>query len=422
MIAIEVLGPTDELRFPDDNAGPLDALATIVAAGHRERSERWATTFAPAFDLSDQDFERPVVFDIDLAALGRGFTRDDLDGVARTLEAFDSFIMMHDGESVSHSPFLHREHELWRPSVINGNKVLAAMTASYTANFSGIDRSNSTLNGLCEHIERLFGCPADASVFLASGRTNSSGLHADTGELLIIPLEGPKHWEVLEPTVSQPLSPRYESGYHGAAAIDRTIAPGQALLIPRGWPHRVTPVGPTSISATVAFYRDLPATAVTAAANRAVHRPELRRGFGSRPDEVHRAIAAASNAADELFSPRTFESAVARRRATIPLRNHGRLAWSLLDGRLDPASTVSFRAPGGVMIAADPTTGANSQLAVAGRRISVSSHAVDLLTAVLSSHESSVQELVESRPNEPVAQLLAQLIADGLLDVNPLAM
>lgn len=414
-VTVGPLPETARLRRARPGASAIDDVTYSTNAVHGERSATWARSLAPRYDLAAASFTEPELFDADLSALGEGFGRADLSRVVRTLEAFDSFVMMTGGESISHGPFLHQTHQLWRPSVINGNRVLAAIAAAHTPNFSGIDRSHPVLNEVCEHVERIFGCQSDASVFVSSGTKPSSGLHVDTGELLVIPLDGPKRWRVLRPAIDVPLSPSHEAPLEGEVVFDGVLEPGSALTIPRGWPHDVSPLGPVTMSLTISLYRPVRAAAVVANANRAIEMASLRAGFS--PNDVDESVEAIEAACRSLFSSAAIEGEICQRRNAIPLRNHGDLAWGLLDGRLSPNWRVSCRAPGGATVATDRDDEPLG-VAIGGRLVSFEPRLSTLVASVLSSHRSVVSDLVEDAEGLPAVQAIVDMIADGLLDVE----
>ena len=412
------VGPVDgrtRCRLPDIAAGVLDAAAVRINARHLAQSTAALGRLFPDVGVGDHDFTAPAEVRVERDSLN--YSIDDLGVFLRDHDALDSFIVMRDRETVSNLPFLLRQHELWRPAVMNANRIVAGLDDGYTMNFSGVDRTHVALNELAEHVERVFGCLADVSVFLGAGYHVGSGRHADLGELLVIPLGGAKRWQVFEPSLSHPLGPSHASDLGGPVAYDSVLVPGRGLIVPRGWPHEVVPVGQTSVSLTIAFYRPILAAGVVSVANDAVSHPDLRRPFtGGDHGRLRHLIDGAAHRSRAMWDPTALGQAFARGLARIPLRNHSLPRWELLDGRLSSGVAGRLRAPGGIMVA--PGAHGEPTWAFGGRTVRFDLDDLPIVEQLMSSTWSSLDDIVSCAAlPEHAAALMVAFASEGLIDL-----
>ncbi len=112
-------------------------------------------------------------------------------------------------------------------------------TISYTA----IQRSLAGIKLLCESIEALSGIRAFGTVYQTPAATQGFRVHYDMGSVAVLQLSGSKLWRVRRPVVSSVdeitrrdphLTAEEAEGPHH---LEVTLNAGDALFIPRGWPH-----------------------------------------------------------------------------------------------------------------------------------------------------------------------------------------
>ncbi|MHB1422775.1 MAG: cupin domain-containing protein [Gemmataceae bacterium] len=92
---------------------------------------------------------------------------------------------------------------------------------------------------LCRKLESFFHCPVHANLYLTPAGAQGFDAHFDTHEVLVLQLEGSKHWRLYGPTRTLPLVgershvPREQLG----PAREILLEPGDLLYIPRGHVH-----------------------------------------------------------------------------------------------------------------------------------------------------------------------------------------
>lgn len=112
-----------------------------------------------------------------------------------------------------------------------------------TISYSAVQRFLSGIKLLCESIEALSGIRAFGTVYQTPAATQGFRVHYDFGSVAVLQLSGSKHWRVRRPVVSSVeeitqrdphLTPEEAEG---PDYLEVTLNAGDALFIPRGWPH-----------------------------------------------------------------------------------------------------------------------------------------------------------------------------------------
>lgn len=92
---------------------------------------------------------------------------------------------------------------------------------------------------LCRRLESIFHCPVHANLYMTPAGAQGFDAHFDTHEVLVLQLEGCKHWRLYGPARKLPLvderftTPREQLG----PAQEICLQPGDLLYLPRGHVH-----------------------------------------------------------------------------------------------------------------------------------------------------------------------------------------
>lgn len=106
---------------------------------------------------------------------------------------------------------------------------------------------------LCRKLESFFHCPVHANLYVTPPGAQGFDAHFDTHEVLVLQLEGHKHWRLYGPTRKLPLvgerlnAPREQLG----PVREIGLAPGDLLYIPRGHVHEAFTSETASMHLTV---------------------------------------------------------------------------------------------------------------------------------------------------------------------------
>lgn len=350
------------------------------------------------------------------------YDRDSVDDDLYRLDAADSLRIYHDGELIDIEPFLQRPHHLHRPGIINRAQLINSTHEGYTFNVGTIDRWHPTLNSLAEHLERIIGGNAEVYAFISGGHTPASPLHFDQPELIIVPVEGPKFWDVRRSEHQFAMGPDFVDHGEPPAAFAEAIHPGEALVVPRGWLHKAAPVGEFSLCLTFGLFRQFLARPTIDTIERSTAVAELRRprtaGFAEDDDQVSSVASLTSSEARRLFTVPAYARWFATSLAQLPTRNDGHIPRELVDSQELPIDTkIRSRVPGGFMaVGDDPQV---PRFAGGDKLITTSTDVIPVLEPLLSASGETLEELADRSAHPDVLLIAgARLAAEGVLDVQ----
>jgi hypothetical protein len=163
----------------------------------------------------------------------------DLDAHLRTDGARAPRISMAD-ESRAGSAAVPEEEWALPDGRVDLPRLLARFDAGASLVVSQFHETHPPLARLCRGLERLFLHPCQANIYLTPPSAQGFRTHYDTHDVLVLQIEGRKRWRIWpgerveRPTRRTPwpgnLAPEGE-------AAELTLAPGDALYIPRGVMH-----------------------------------------------------------------------------------------------------------------------------------------------------------------------------------------
>src|SRR3569623_2125148 len=141
-------------------------------------------------------------------------------------------------------------------SRIDSGKLSALLGAGATLVLSDADAMLPRLATLADDLGAALRCAANVNIYAAWRKTNGFGAHWDSHDTFILQIAGRKHWRIDPPTRSEPRrgDPPRVPPPDGPPAWDGVIEDGDALYIPRGWPHIVTPLDEPSLHLTAGLF------------------------------------------------------------------------------------------------------------------------------------------------------------------------
>ena len=295
-----------------------------------------------------------------------------------------------------------------------GGHLAAAIASGATVSVDGLDELLPSVERLAEHVERVFECTSLINLYVSAGATSGTAWHWDDHDVLVLQLEGDKHWEVHAPTEPAPLR-----GYvddrdpGGVVTFEGRLAPGDVLYVPRGSPHLVSPQGGRSVHVTIGLTRRRAQDVINWLGNVLGHDGRFRADVPLDDDGFDRwfASALAAEAETAVRRYRGMAPALYRSRATTSV---DALSSVLLDGDWTGV-TARLALPGGVVV----EEGSEEGVVLAGgrERWRVEAHAVPNIGRLLAAEPVLVDEL-ESTCDAGWGcprTLVAQLAVDGVL-------
>lgn len=157
-----------------------------------------------------------------------------------------------DGPSVDvlTAPFAsNRDRRAIRPAALE-----AQLARGATLALEHSEAYFENVHAFCTMLMSAFMARVNATLFVVYRPGQPCGRHWDDRDMFICQVAGRKTWPVYEPVYPHPLFDSARSG--GAVAPSRHVGdfvlePGDALYLPRGWPHN--PASVDGLSAHVAF-------------------------------------------------------------------------------------------------------------------------------------------------------------------------
>ncbi|MGQ7297152.1 cupin domain-containing protein [Quadrisphaera sp. KR29] len=229
----------------------------------------------------------------------------------------------------------------------------------------------------CRDLAAELGCQTQTNVYVTPPGAQGFKPHHDTHDVLVLQVDGRKHWTIHPPAVELPLrtQPSKDLGPDPvggrAPIIDAVLEPGDALYLPRGYLHSAQTTDERSIHLTVGLLAttwqdvltDLLAGAGTGDGEESL---VLRRALplpveAEGPTGVEPDVAAFRRAAlawlEQLDDAAVERVVAARRRQAVPLEPVGPLAQDRAARTLGPR--------GGVR----PRIGLSTRVRTAGERV-----------------------------------------------------
>jgi ribosomal protein L16 Arg81 hydroxylase len=196
----------------------------------------------------------------------------------------------------------YTEHVPWNPGGFSG-MALVDRVADEHARGATIVLQALHLNWrpaalYCRGLERRLGFPVQANAYATPASAQGFGVHHDVHDVFVLQVSGTKRWRVYEPLVELPLkTQRWSSalGQPGAPVADLTLAAGDTLYLPRGWPHEAVTDRAESLHVTIGLHPPTRLDALRAALDACADDVEFRRGLsadGKLPDDLLERLAA----------------------------------------------------------------------------------------------------------------------------------
>lgn len=145
---------------------------------------------------------------------------------------------------------------------IQKEKLYSFMSSGASLVINRIELVSAAAYELCLQVGRLLGTQTTANAYASMGGDPATNVHWDTHDVFVVQLKGKKHWQVYEPTFKLPISTQISNDHKEDVPknpyLETVLNAGDALYVPRGWWHRVAPIGDNdTISLTIAIHTPL---------------------------------------------------------------------------------------------------------------------------------------------------------------------
>jgi len=110
------------------------------------------------------------------------------------------------------------------------------------------------LRDLITNLEKLFRGHVQANLYASFTEVNGFSVHHDSQDTIILQVSGRKHWKVFYPREEHPLKNATNIPLKELRVVwEGILNDGDALHVPRGYPHLVTPLLEPTLHLTVTF-------------------------------------------------------------------------------------------------------------------------------------------------------------------------
>ncbi|MFN8038101.1 MAG: cupin domain-containing protein [Acidimicrobiales bacterium] len=321
----------------------------------------------------------------------------------------------------------------YRPGVAPGLHVLdvgvlaGLLGRQWTAIINSADRYDPALADVCTDLTLATGSAVNTNIYLSYGEAEGFGAHWDSHDTLIVQVHGAKRWSVYEPLVLSAQRPWNDREISDRPVWTGVLEVGMALLVPRGWGHRVEGSDDLTIHYTIGINRlEVPALlrllGDLVVDDRLDHPLPTSPFRGAddhpllvAPDDLARAL-------DEWLEPTLIRRAVATHRARLHRRRFPALRTSFRAVARGDWSGLGLRlaAPSGVgVVPPAPGPGDDLRLAFDDRLVTIAAPAIDAVVQLAdrrACHPGDLAPVVVDGSDERF-RLARELVTAGVADV-----
>ena len=140
-------------------------------------------------------------------------------------------------------------------------EIYRAYQQGFTVVLYGLEQRWSSLSALARNLEDFFNHGVRVDIFLTPPHSKALVPHFDGEDVVILQIEGMKHWRVYEPLPKDELVARGLSNDTAlpqdnppSLAMDVCLEPGDLLYLPRGWGHEAATGASSSLQIGVSVF------------------------------------------------------------------------------------------------------------------------------------------------------------------------
>jgi lysine-specific demethylase/histidyl-hydroxylase NO66 len=141
--------------------------------------------------------------------------------------------------------------------VLDPRTVLAHFDQGYSLLIKDAALFSARLQKCVNRVQRRLGFYVQTNVYFTPPKAQGFDVHHDTHDTLIMQIEGTKTWRIYDPVVKLPVETQpFSKEVHGKhLTLNRqvTLAPGDTLYVPHGFPHEAASGEDRSLHVTLAL-------------------------------------------------------------------------------------------------------------------------------------------------------------------------
>lgn len=163
------------------------------------------------------------------------------------------------GKNINPKHYLDRESSPRRAGqpVVDIGRLRKILSAGATVVIESIDELLPQIGETAHELSGVVGEWVQTHLYATKGSTPAFAPHWDVVDVLIVQIEGEKHWDVYGPGVQHPIDADTDPDNTCPETLiwSGVLHPGDVLYLPRGWFHGVRGTGGTSIHLSYGFHR-----------------------------------------------------------------------------------------------------------------------------------------------------------------------
>ena len=176
--------------------------------------------------------------------------------VTETLLRVPEFRLVRDGEPLDPKTYTQTVRIGGRPleRTARPDVIADEFEAGATIVLQALHRQSGEIGRFCRELELAMTHPVQANAYVTPPTAQGFSVHHDTHDVFVLQTHGRKSWRVYRPLVelAGPDQPWKESlGDPGEPVLEAELEPGNALYIPRGYPHDAEAQDGVSVHVTV---------------------------------------------------------------------------------------------------------------------------------------------------------------------------
>lgn len=357
-------------------------------------------------------------------------TLDDVDRiVSSSLPRTPAFRLVRDGQPLEPGRYT-------RPATIGGRQVTGVadaglvwqeFAAGATIVLQSLHRAWPALAAFCRDLELELTHPVQANAYVTPPAARGLSVHHDTHDVFVLQVAGAKRWAVHPPVLELPLRSQPWKASMGPPAdplLDAEIHAGDAMYVPRGFPHSALAQDGVSVHLTIGVLAwtgdDVARELVRRAAEHLPLRRPLPVGFADDEDAATAAVAGA--VADlrewlDTVDPKPVAQTLARHFwSTRPAVLAGHLQQLVLAEELDDRTVVRKRP---VAVCELSTAAGRLEVLLADRVLRMPAELEPALRLLATGEPSRVSDLEALLDIQSRHVLVRRLVREGLLEILP---
>lgn len=345
------------------------------------------------------------------------FSFDDVDAlIASAMLRAPAFRMVKDGTPLPAERYTKSGRVGSRPltDLADPGKVFEEFRLGATLVLQSVHRYWPPLTAFCRDLELALTHPVQVNIYVTPPASRGLGVHHDGHDVFVLQVFGRKQWDVYDVG---------DDDGRGERLIAAELQPGDAMYLPRAYPHAARTTETPSVHLTIGVlpttWREVLQHAVEGVlADRAFAEP-LPVGYADQPERLAGAVAQqlgeVASRLDKLDPAAIAEDAAVRFWSTRPPLLAGQMRQVLALDAIDDATVVQRRERAVCRIG---RSGDQVVLILGDRRVLLPERAEPGLRAVLDRGRFAVGDLAGVLDERSRLVLVRRLVREGLLEAT----